>query len=275
MKWSSNPIVQNFLGGLAAAFVGWLAATATGSWGFEPIEATIETINIHNPLARKGVSSLAVQNYLSETLKVDNAWNLLMALDRAPRLEIAVLHLNNLSNGRSKQVEVAFRDGAIAFPGRQLTEPPNNLVIESLPPKSINEVYLISPAGPKPTEKTLNVFVDGKLIDVSDMRLNRLPFGWMAPFIFDNQNLIAVLAAIGSAAALYFVGYVGARTYRSVKKRRSASAAIATAAEVLPAPEVVKQREIVRIEPAPMKREDEPALPPPQKKETKPRKLRE
>lgn len=226
--WRSR--MDNAIGGIAAAFICWAAATGVGYISnSEPVVANIETLVVQNPLRGKGASALSLKNWLQETFNID-ASNFLAPLAAAPGVGIATLRIYNSGRSRSKQVEVSFGNGVIIYPGKPLIEPNSTLQIDGIQPKSGIDVYLAGGI-----DKSIVVTVDNKIVDVVDWRLLDINYFGLPRLVFDNQWPTVIFAAIGIIATLYFIGFVGVRLYRFARPR-FAKLVVASSIPVTPSP---------------------------------------
>ena len=215
--WQSR--MDNAIGGVAAAFICWAVATGIDYIAHpEPIEASIETLSIQNPLFRSGAPALALRNYILDAFKVDTL-KPLSYFDRFPGADIAILHINNRGKTRSKEVEVSFPLGIIIFPDKGMIEPPAKLKIDAIEARSGIDIYVLAGFVPGQPPKPIFINVDGKPVDIIDMRLIQITRWDLHLFVFDNQWLTVIFAAIGIVATFYFLGFVGAKLYRFARPK--------------------------------------------------------
>jgi hypothetical protein len=181
MKFGSNPIWQNAIGGIITAVVLGLFSLMMGFFtNPDSLVAGVETLAIRNPMVGK-FDDPQIHDYIKTNFGIELTGALTKAFNRYPMAELAVLRIVNTGKTASKKVVIGFAEGALITPERTLIEPPQRLTIDSIGPKSLKEVYLLSPLG-GPRQDHLQVVVDDKILDVTDMRLPPDVFGF---FMYD------------------------------------------------------------------------------------------
>jgi hypothetical protein len=108
MKFGSNPIWQNAIGGIITAVVLGLFSLMMGFFtNPDSLVAGVETLAIRNPMVGK-FDDPQIHDYIKTNFGIELTGALTKAFNRYPMAELAVLRIVNTGKTASKKVVIGF-----------------------------------------------------------------------------------------------------------------------------------------------------------------------